>query len=324
MSERIAVSEPPPKPFRFGVTVRDAATVEALAAQAVRAEEVGFDTFLCPDHLIGTGVNYLAMWPTLAVAARATTQIRIGNLVPCNDFRSPALLAKEAATLDWLSNGRLELGLGAGHRAEEYQQSGLPFHDGPLRVERLEEGAIKIVKALFEPSPAYFEGAHYRIAGLQQYPPPTQRPRPPILVGGGARRVLKVAAREADIVSIIQRALPSGRAHDWRDLEATATERQIRCLWEAAPERFEGLELNTLIQAVVVTENRQAAADGLAVRYGGSAERILESAQFLLGSVPHLCEQLLARRARYGISYYVVFGRDLEAFAPVIQQLRGA
>jgi probable F420-dependent oxidoreductase len=312
-----------PNPFRFGVTVRDAASVEALAAQAVRAEEVGFATFLCPDHLIGSNVNYLAMWPMLAVAARATTRIRIGNLVACNDFRPPALLAKEAATLDWLSNGRLELGLGAGHRAEEYEQSGLPFYDGPLRVERLEE-AIKIVKALFEPSPVHFEGRHYRIGGLQQYPPPAQRPRPPILVGGGARRVLGLAARGADIVSIIQRALPSGREHDWRDLEAAGTERQINWLREAAPGRFEQLELNTLIQGVVVTDDRRAAADALAARYGGSSERVLESAQFLLGSVAQMCEQLLARRARYGISYYVVFGRDLEAFAPVIEQLRDA
>ncbi|MBV9595211.1 MAG: TIGR03621 family F420-dependent LLM class oxidoreductase [Actinobacteria bacterium] len=309
--------------FRFGVSVRDAGSVEELAAQAVRAEELGFDTFLCPDHLIGSDVNYLAMWPMMTVAALSTSRIRIGNLVACNDFRAPALLAKEAATLDWLSGGRLELGLGAGHRAAEYEQSGLPFYQGPVRIERLEE-AIKIVKALFEPAPVQFEGRHYQINGLQQYPPPLQRPRPPLLVGGGARRVLELAAREADIVSIIQRALPDGRAHDWRDLEAAATERQINWMRAASPERFDRIELSTLIQGVAITDDRPAAAERLAVRYGGSAERILESALFLLGPIEQACEQLIARRKRYGISYYVVFGRDMEAFAPVVKQLRGA
>jgi probable F420-dependent oxidoreductase len=309
--------------FRFGVSVRDADNVGELAAQAVRAEELGFDTFLCPDHLIGGDVNYLAMWPMMTVAALSTSRIRVGNLVACNDFRSPALLAKEAATLDWLSGGRLQLGLGAGHRAAEYEQSGLPFYEGPVRIERLEE-AIKIVKALFGPAPVHFDGRHYQIDGLQQYPPPLQRPRPPLLVGGGARRVLELAGREADIVSIIQRALPSGRAHDWRDLEASATERQISWLRNAAAERFDEIELSTLIQGVAITHDRPAAAERLAVRYGGSAERILESALFLLGPIEEACEQLIARRKRYGISYYVVFGRDMEAFAPVVQQLRGA
>ncbi len=310
------------RPLRFGVTVRDASGPDQLAAMAARAESLGFDTFLCPDHMIGSA-RYLAMWPMLTVAARATSRIRIGSLVACNDFRPPALLAKEAMTLDWISGGRLELGLGAGHRADEYERMGISFDEGRLRVERLEE-AIRIVKGLCAPEPVHFHGNHYEIRGLQGYPEPVQRPHPPILVGGGARRVLELAGRQADIVSIIQRVLPGGHAHDWQDLEAAGTERQIEWLREAAESRFPDIELSTLVQAVVLTKNRRSAAQRLAPRYGGAVDRLLQSALFLIGTLEQVCEQLLATRERFGISYYVVFGRDIDAFAPVIARLQGS
>src|SRR5437867_2123293 len=186
------------KPFRFGVILRSAASRADWAEKARKVEALGYAVLTVPDHL----ANLVAPMPALASAAEATTRLRIGTMVLNNDFRHPVLVAREAATLDLLSDGRLELGLGAGHMRSEYEEAGLRFDPGRVRVERLAE-SVRIVKALLDGKPTTLEGDHYRVSAHRVFPRPVQRPRPPILIGGHGRRLLSLAAREAEIVGFV-------------------------------------------------------------------------------------------------------------------------
>jgi probable F420-dependent oxidoreductase len=307
-------------PFRFGVVARNAASAQDWAAKACRAEELGYTSLLVPDHF-GTSVSPL---PALAAAAHASTTLRLGSFVFDNDYRHPALLQKDVATLDMLTSGRVELGIGAGGDRPEYEQTGIPFDTPEVRVERLGE-ALAIIKGLFRSTPSEpfsFSSAYYRINGLAGGPPPVQLPHPPILIGGGGRRVLSLAAREADIVGFTfwrhRNGSPNGVS-----LTPAATDQQVAWVREAAGARFDTLELNMLIQWVEVTEQPEPTVNWLAARWNLSPAIVRESAHALLGSVPHLIEDLQARRERYGISYIAVFDQFMEAFAPVVQQLAG-
>src|SRR5262249_56643189 len=193
------------RPFRFGVSAREAESAAAWIEQARRAEQLGYSSFLLADHLVSIPSPFTA----LAVASAATSQIRVGPFVLNNDLRHPVIVAREAATLDMLSGGRLELGLGAGHMRSEYEEAGIPYDPAGVRVQRLEE-SVTIVKALLAGEQVTFEGAHYRINGHRGWPPPTQRPRPPVLIGGNGRRLLSPAAREAVIVGLAGVTQPAG------------------------------------------------------------------------------------------------------------------
>ena len=187
------------RPFRFGVVTHNTnASLDALVARARLAEHLGYSTFLIPDHLGDQFDTSLA----LALVAQATRTLRIGSFVFANDFRHPALLAKTAATLDVISGGRFELGLGAGWMQSEYEQIGFAFDTPRVRIDRLVE-ALWVIKGLFSDDPVTFAGTHYQIVGMRGHPSPVQRPLPPILLGGNGKRILSVAAREADIVSIL-------------------------------------------------------------------------------------------------------------------------
>lgn len=308
-----------PNPFRFGVTVPIVAAGAAWAERARQIERLGYATLHVPDHFR----EQLAPVPALAAAALATTRLRVGALVFCNDFRHPVVLAKEAATLDVLSGGRFELGLGAGWLREEYDQAGIPF-DGPgTRVDRLVE-SVAIVKGLLRGERVTFKGRHYTVAGLEGRPRPVQQPLPAIVIGGGGRRMLTLAAREASIVSLVPGARRDGGGLDRADFSEAATRQKVTWVREAAGDRLASLELHTLIQAVVVTGDRAAAAEQLAARFGGlSRDVILESRYVLVGTVDEICATLRRRREEHGISYVTVFDRDAEAFAPIVEQLTG-
>jgi len=271
-----------------------------------------------PDHFR----DHLAPVPALVAAALATTRLRVGSLVFSNDFRHPAVLAKEAATIDVLSGGRFELGLGAGWLREEYDQTGIRFDAPGTRVERLEE-AVTIIKRLLAGERVTFAGRHYTIADLEGRPTPVQRPHPPIAIGGGGRRTLSLAAREASIVGLVPRARRDGSGLDLNDLSDAATREKLEWVRAAAGERFDSLEINTLIQAVVVADQRMAAADQLASRFKVAREVVLETVYVALGTIEEICETLRQRRERYGVSYLTVFERDMEAFAPVVERLAG-
>jgi len=305
------------RPFRFGVTAPTVLSGPAWVERVRRIEQLGYSIVHVPDHFR----DQLAPVPALTAAAVATTRLRVGSLVFSNDFRHPVVLAKEAATLDVLSGGRFELGLGSGWLREEYDQAGIPFDAPGTRIERLAE-SVAIVKGLLAGERVTFTGRHYAIAGLPGRPHPVQRPHPPILIGGGGQRTLSLAAREASIVGLVPRARRDGGGLDRADFGEAALRQKVEWVRAAAGDRFEALELHALIQAVVVSD-RRTAAEQLASRFSVPPELLLESPYVLAGTVDEICETVRQRRERYGISYLTVFDRDLKAFAPVVARLAG-
>ena len=296
-----------PKPFRFGVVAASARSGDEWASKARRAEALGYATLVVPDNL-----NYtLAPLPALAVAAAATQRLRVGTYVLANDFRNPVLLAKDIGTLDLLSGGRFEPGLGAGRpdAAAENRMLGIAFDPGAVRVARLAE-ALAIVKALLAGERVTANGDHYQIADAAVSPRPVQQPRPPILVAGSGRQMLRLAAREADIVAL---GLPPDAPLD------VAAER-IAWLREAAGERFGQLELNVNLMAVGDQVPRFVSA-----QLGLSAEALARkgAVSALTGTTDAQCEQLLERRRTLGISYVLVSDELMEALAPVVERLAG-
>lgn len=309
------------RPFRFGVAAASAPSGEAWAAQARRAEESGYATILVPDHF----VNDFPPIAALMAAADATSNLRVGSFVFDNDFRHPALLAKEAATLDLLSGGRFELGIGAGWHQPEYKQVGLPFEPAGVRVGRLIE-ALAIIKQFFIQESVTFAGEHYRITDLRAFPKPVQRPHPPIFIGGGGKRVLTLAGQEADIVGLHLKVNADGTV-DLSERTEAGLAQKAEWARQAAGERFASIELSLLLGGVVITDNRQQAAEERAREQnqpGVTAEYILANPYLLIGSVDQLVEQLQQRRERFGISYFVVGEEGMEALAPVVARLAGA
>jgi probable F420-dependent oxidoreductase len=308
------------KPFRFGVNVRSAASRAAWADKARKLEDLGYSALLVPDHL----ADMFAPMPALVTAAEATTTLRIGTNVLNNDFRHPVLVAREAATVDLLTDGRLELGLGAGHMKAEYDQVGWRFEVGRTRVERLAE-TVAIIKGLLHGEPVTFMGRHYRVTEHKIHPLSVQRPRPPIMIGGNGRQLLSLAAKEADIVGLSGITFRQGGAQkDLSGWRARGVDERCQLVREAAGDRYDQLELNALVQRVVVTEDRHQAAKELASGWRPlSPEEILQSPYVLIGTMTELVEALQARRERWGISYYVIHEPYVDAFAPVVARLAG-
>jgi probable F420-dependent oxidoreductase len=304
------------RPFRFGLTVDAPRPKSEWMTLARRAENAGFHVLVMPDHF---GAR-MAPAPALVLAAAATSQLRVGSFVYNNDFRHPALLAQEAATIDLLTDGRFEFGLGAGWLKSEYEAAGIPFDAGRIRVERLAE-SLRILKQLLRGAPLTVDGQHYRASALAGTFQTVQKPYPPILLGGGGRELLALAAREADIVSLMPRSRRDGRGLDETDGSAEAFGRKVALVREAAGEKFGHLELNTLVQAVVISSDRQREAATLSQDYQLSIETILESPLFLVGSVEEIADLLVARRDRFGLSYITVFEKDATSMAAVINRL---
>ena len=315
----------PMRPFRFLADVPATGDGKALAETARRAEAMGIDVLVIPDHL----VEQLAPVPFMATVAAATERLRIGTFVINNDLRHPAVLAQDLATLDVLSGGRLEIGIGAGWNVPEYRAIGLPFDPVGRRVERLEE-AIAVLKGAFGAGPFSFAGEHYTIAELDGYPKPVQQPHPPIFVGGGGRRILSLAGRQADIVGLAPRILPGPEPRsDPRSLTLEAAAEKIGWIREAAGERFDRLELNTYpsTSEIIVTDHALAKARALAGRLRSrtgieiEARELLDSPHIYIGSIASLVAKFQALRERLGISSIMVGGID--ELAPVVERLRG-
>ncbi len=282
-----------------------------------RIEDAGYSTFLVLDHFV-RGLDPIAV---LGAAAFATNTLRFGSMVFDGDFRHPAVLAKAMATIDVLSGGRLEIGAGAGWLREEYSQTGIPFDSPGVRIERMVE-AVQFMKRVFVEDSVTFRGKHYSTMNLVMPPKPVQQPYPPIVIGGGGKRILTVAGQEADIVGITTRALPDG-AKDTADMTAAAVSPKMNWLREAAGERFDDLELTIMVSDVIVTEDRQPAAARLAGDLGGSAEDVLVSPHLLIGTIDEMVDTVQRRREVFGISYYVVVEGNMDKLAPVVARLAG-
>jgi len=301
-------------------------SAEEWVAKARLAESAGYSTILIRDHFIPEPFgDQLAPRLALMAAADATKTLRVGNLVLDNDYRHPVMLAKEAATLDLLSGGRFELGIGAGWLRAEYEQAGMLFDAPGARVGRLQE-ALQVLKGLFADQPLTFSGSHYTISNLDGFPKPLQRPYPPILVGAGSRRMLALAAQEANIVGILPKALPDGTISGEVTERLPATMAQkVEWMRQAAGDRFTELELNMIIAPIFTEHRRQKAEQLIRERaWGGvSVEQVLEMPSVFIGTPDQVAEEMWRRRERYGFSYYVVSDALMEAFAPVVTLLAG-
>jgi probable F420-dependent oxidoreductase len=316
----------PTHPFRFGVINEHPLALDAWIAHVRRVEALGYATFLIRDHFVPDFFgDQFAPLAALMAAACATTTLRVGTIVIDNDYRHPVMLAKEAATLDLLSGGRLELGLGAGWLQKEYEQAGMTYDAPGVRIGRLAE-SITVLKGLFADGPLTFQGDHYAISDLEGFPKPAQRPHPPILIGGGNRRILRLAGREANIVSILTTSVATGTVVDaTAERLPDAVEQKIAWVREGAGERFPAIELS-LIPTIILTEDRRSRAERLIAARGWSGiavEDVLAMPSLLIGTEDEIVADLVARRERYGFSYYIVADGDMEAFAPFVARLAG-
>ncbi|MFN8444018.1 MAG: TIGR03621 family F420-dependent LLM class oxidoreductase [Caldilineaceae bacterium] len=261
-----------------------------------------------------------------AAASDATTTLRVGSYMFANDFRHPVFLAQEATTLDLLSSGRFELGLGSGWLLADYEKSGIPFDPPGVRIARMKE-AVQIIKRYWAEQPFSYSGSYYQVKELNGLPKPVQKPRPPIMIGGGSQRVLSIAAREADIVGINFKATPAGWA-DFSSIKPTAIDQRIQWVRQAAGDRFAELELNNFAFIAAVTDQRRQAVQQGLQRFGEVVDEAdiddwLASPMVLVGTVEQIIQDLQMRRERFGISYIVLRENMADAFAPVVEQLTG-
>ncbi len=289
-------------PFRFGIVSSSARSGAAWIALARRAEELGYATLLVVDRL----PTPLAPLTALAVAATATTRLRVGSHVFCNDYRHPALLAKEIATLDFLSHGRVELGMGSGVGEADFRQLGWSFDSAGTRVSRLEE-ALRIIKPLLSGETAQLAGKYYTVTDLRGTPRPVQQPHPPIFLAGSGKRMLTIAAREADIIAVTVAVKSAGGS-----AEDVPLEQKIAWVREAAGERFEQIELAQTAYYLTLS-------DGPAEVEPWSGWPIAQTPM----STSQAIEHLLERRRQYGFSYIQIGDNQMENFAPVVAHLSG-
>jgi probable F420-dependent oxidoreductase len=298
-----------------------ASSAEDFREKARRAEALGYSTLFVPDHFVD---HPLAPMPAMATAAAVTDTLRVGSLVLGNDYKHPVVLAREAATIDLLSGGRLELGLGAGWMTVDYEKAGLELDRPGVRIDRLEE-SVKIVKGLMGDGPFTFHGDHYSVTDLDGEPKPVQRPHPPFIIGGGAPKILGVAAREAAIVGV-NANLRGGVAISEdaaRSMTGAATDQKISWLREAAGQGFDDLEIQSFVGFTNFTDDRRSLAEMMAGAFSVSPDDALETPVVLAGTIEQMIDDVQARRERWHMSYVVVGVDVMEQFAPAVAKLAG-
>ena len=309
----------PLRPFRFGVQASSAKTRAEWVDLALRTEGQGYSCLTMPDHYD----DQMAPVPALMTAANVTTTLRVGALVWDNDYKHPAVLAKELATMDVLSDGRLELGIGAGWMISDYEQMGIPYDSAKIRIDRFVEG-IKVIKGAMAQGPFSFSGEHYTITGYNGTPKPIQAPCPPILIGGGGKRVLSIAAREADIIGINATMSAGVVGPDAiSTMTAAAVDEKVDIVRVAAGARLADIEMNVRAFLVNITDDAAGAAAGIATMMGVEQKMVEETPFALVGPPSKLIEDLIARRERWGFSYIIVGAEDIDSFAPVVSALNG-
>ncbi|MFG2502865.1 LLM class F420-dependent oxidoreductase [Streptomyces sp. NPDC048441] len=293
------------RPFRFGVNMVAPSTGDEWRKKCRRAEELGYDVILVADHL-----GMPAPFPALVAAAEATERPRVGTFVLNAGFWNPTLLAREVATTDALTGGRLELGLGTGYVKPEHDAAGLPWGTPGERVSHLRRTIEELD----------------RLLGSEEHQPqPVQQPRPPLLVGGNGDRMLKLTAEHADIAAFTGAKSPPGDTSG-RLIHLTPEEldERIAAYRSFAADRPEPAELNLLIQLIQVTDDRRAAIRPVLEHIPHLTEdEALGLPLLLIGTVRQIAGQLRAQRERYGFSYITVLEPYLEAFGPVMEELRG-
>lgn len=322
------------RPIRFGLIASGTAAVD-LIETAISAEQHGFSSIALNDHFNSTVAPLLGLQAMAAV----TSHIRIATAVLNQDLRHPAVLAKELATLDVLSGGRLELGLGAGWVRADYDQSGIPFDSAVERIDRLEEN-IDILQGLFSAGQCNFTGRHYSVTGLDGTPKPAQSGGPPIMIGGGGRKILSMAARRADIVQVLGASFGTRGAvvDDLSSFRAEAFEQRLEWIAAAAGDRFSQIELSLMLVFVAITDDAEKTAKGFldfltstVSRYGGEVgdvdvklNALLDSPVLAIGTLDEVCKKVTRLRDELGFSYFVMpYGSVPQSFAPIVESLAG-
>ena len=305
------------RPFRFGAKAKTASSGTEWADIAKKAEDLGYVSLQIDDHY----TKQLAPVPALMAAACATTTLKVGTLVAGNDFRNPVVFAKEAATIDMLSDGRFMMGLGAGWMKEDYTITGIQQDDAMTRINRLEE-AIDVMRGCWGEGAFSHQGRFYSVSEIDAQPKPISNI--PIIVGGGGEKLLGMAGRKADIVGINPKIV--GRSINPRSMATAAADvvdEKIRYVKAGAGDRFDQIELQLQVFATVVTDDPMSVAEKMAPMFGLPPEVVLQAPYFQIGSVAQITENLTMLRERWGISY-IAFQQDAtEAMAPVVAKLAG-
>jgi len=325
-----------PKPFRFALQCFNTDSPANWRQLISKTEDLGYSTFFLADHFLSAGPaldstyhppQMLAAVPAIAMALEQTKTLRVGCRVFCNDYRHPIILAKEAATMDFLSGGRLEFGIGAGWIKNEYDAVNLPFDEFPERFARFAE-TVQAYKAFMSGEPLDIAGDAVRWTGFSGTPAPAQTPYPPLMIGGGSKKILHFAGQEADIVSLNFNNRAGMLGPDGMNSGlAAATAKKIEWIKSGAGARFDNIELEIGAYNTIITDHPEPTAQAIGDALGMSAEDILTHPHCLIGSVDFICEELQCRREAYGISYIAVLddgtNNMVEAFAPVVARLAG-
>lgn len=323
-------------PFRFSLQSFNTDSPQSWRSLVDKTEALGYSTLFLADHFMGPGPaiestyhppQMLAATPTIAMALQQTSTLRVGCRVFCNDYRHPIMLIKEAATLDYLSEGRFEFGLGAGWIQAEYDAVNLPFDEFPQRFDRFAE-TVHAYKAFMSGEPLNIDGQTIQWSGFSGTPQPAQAPYPPLMIGGGSRKILRFAGEQADVVSLNFNNRAGMLGPDGMNSGlAAATAQKIDWIRDGAGERFDQLELEIGAYNTIITDHQQPTAAAIGEALGMSGEDILAHPHCLIGSIDYICEELERRREAYGISYIAVLddgeNNMVEAFAPVVARLAG-
>lgn len=308
-----------PRRFRFAAELHGPLDGMTWKDSVRWLEDAGYSTLFVPDHFTEGFGPITAM----ASAAAVSTELLIGPLVLAADYRHPVVLARELASIDQISEGRLELGLGAGWMTADYSSSGIPMDPPKVRVDRMIE-VITILKGLFAPGAFSFSGEHFTITELDGSPKPFRPEGPPLLIGAGAARMLRYAGATADIIGI-NPSIHSGEIDSAaaRDAQVDRIDQKVAWVQQGAGERFEDLELNAWLAVANVTEDAAGLAELLAPAFEADPVALLDSPMVMLGTIEQLAEQLEARRDRWGYSYHVIPGDSAKEFAPLVARMTG-
>lgn len=322
------------KPFRFALQAFNPPSVAAWRDMVRKTEDLGYSAYHLADHFLGPGPaiestghppQLLAPMPAIATAMEMTSTLKVGCRVFCMDYREPVMLAKEAATLDYLSDGRLELGLGAGWIQAEYEAVNIPFDPIKTRLRRFEH-VVEGVKAFMGGQPLSIDNEDIHWQGFSGSP--ARSSCPPIMIGGGSKGILGIAGREADIVSLnFNNRSGTLGADGMLSGLAEQTRKKVGWIRDAAGDRFDRIELEIGAYLTIVTDHQEATAAAIAEPFGLSVEELLAGPHNLIGSVDYICDELQRRRDDYGISYITVLddgeNNMVEQFAPVVARLAG-
>jgi len=304
--------------MRFATQSGSASSGQEWIDRAKRLEALGYGTLAMPDHMIG---GAWAAMPALAVAATATQKLRVGTLVIDNDFRNPTVFARECATLDVLTNGRFELGIGAGWLDRDYQSTGIPFDRGRVRVGRLAE-AVTLLKRLFTEEQVTFAGEYYEVDRAECRPKPVQRPYPPFLIAGGGPDLLALAGREANIVAIVASGITGSGKLAPEKLTLETMREQISVVRDAAGARFGEIELSMFLDCIV-TDDRERTIAEMAKQAEAEPDVLRNSAYRGIGTLREIRDHIVRMRDAIGITYFCLRGPDVESLGPVVGELTG-